>query len=118
MYSALRDLFRRSSGSTRRPAARTRLGVQQLDERILLSGPGPVTYHGGPILAHANISSVYYGQNWNADDSTSYIRGNMITFMSDIVKSPYMAQLGEYGVGRGTIGTAYDPVYSGPKNGD
>jgi hypothetical protein len=77
-----------------------------------------VTFHGGAILSHANVSSVFYGQDWNTSDPNGNIRNTMIDFTKDIVKSPYMAMLGEYGVGRGTIGNSYLPVYAGPKNGD
>jgi hypothetical protein len=91
-----------------------RPAVEALDSRIMPA----VTFHGGPILSHANVSSVFYGQTWNKDDPTGNVRNSMIDFMKDIVNSPYTAMLGEYGVGRGTIGNSYDPVYSGPKNGD
>ncbi len=44
------------------------------------------------------------------------MRYSLNQYQGDIVKSPYMAQLGEYGVGRGTFG-GYDPVYTGPTRG-
>ena len=113
MRSALRNMFGRRSNSVRKPTARPRLEVQQLDDRVVPSTI-PVTYHGGPVIAHANVSDIFWGQNWNADDPTGTLRHNMTRFMGDIVKSPYMAQLGEYGIGRGSIGTPIDPVYSGP----
>jgi hypothetical protein len=114
MLSALRNVFRRSN-STREPAARSRLGVLQLDDRIV---PAGVTYHNGPLLTHVQIADVFYGQTWDADDAGGNIRNTMIDFTKSIVKSPYMAMLGEYGVGRGTVNGGYDPVRSGPKNGD
>jgi hypothetical protein len=102
-------------GRRPRPHSRPfRPSVEALDSRIMPA----VTFHGGPILSHANVSSVFYGQNWNTDDPKGNVRNSMIDFMKDIVGSPYMAMLGEYGVGRGTIGKSYDPVYSGPKKGD
>jgi hypothetical protein len=105
---------RLTAAPSRAPRPRSaRPAVEALDSRITPA----VVYHGGALIAHANVSSVFYGQNWNTDDPTGNIRNTMIDFMKAVVKSPYMAQLGEYGVGRGTIGSAYVPVYSGPTRG-
>jgi hypothetical protein len=117
MKLRLRNLF---GGRAGRPAARNsarpRLGVQQLDDRVVPSTI-PVTYHGGPLIAHANVSNVFYGQNWGTDDPTGTIRHSMIDFQKEIITSPYMAQLGEYGVGRGSVGNAYVPEFTGPTRG-
>jgi hypothetical protein len=110
----LTNLFRGTSRSKSAQPRKAHLQMEQLECRQV---PAPVTFHGGAILAHANVSSVFYGQDFWTGDPTGNIRNTMIDFMKGIVQSPYMAMLGEYGVGRGTIGTSYDPVYAGPKNG-
>jgi hypothetical protein len=62
-----------------------------------------VTYHGGPVLQHAQVESVYYGQAW----STSAYLGQRIPqidgFLEYFTSSPYMDVLKEYNVGYGAF---------------
>ena len=62
-----------------------------------------ITFHGGPVIAHVEVSTVFYGQSWNTSDPSAVNRGSLNQFQADITQSPYMAMLGEYGVGRGKL---------------
>ena len=93
--------LRRLSRADRRPTVRSRSfqpNFEALDSRIVPT----VSYHGGPVLAHVEVHNVFYGQNWAAGGPSAMNALNK--FQSDIVQSPYLAMLGEYGVGRGTEG--------------
>jgi hypothetical protein len=104
-FSKLRK--RLTPGSRRQPSSRLfRPNVEALDSRIV---PASVTYHGGAILSHVDVRTVFYGQGWNTSDSWGITRYYLDKFQADITKSPYMAMLGEYGVGRGSFG-GYDNV--------
>jgi hypothetical protein len=70
---------------------------EKLDERIMPA----ITFHGGPVIAHVEVSNVFYGQAWNASDPSGAGRGALNQFQADITQSAYMAMLGQYGVGRG-----------------
>jgi hypothetical protein len=93
---------------TSRPAATRRNSIRPvlegLDDRIVPA----VTYHGGPVIPHVEVQNVFYGQGWNSD-TWGIGRYVLNKFQSDITQSPYMAMLGEYGVGRGHFG-GYDTV--------
>src|SRR5205085_1480092 len=91
----------------RRPSARTRQfrpRLEALDGKIMPS----VTYHGGPVIPHVEVHDVFYGQSWNTNDFSGARRYLLNQFQADITKSPYLAMLGEYGVGRGQAGTRDD----------
>jgi len=106
---------RRRPTVRRSPArpARVRPSLEALEDRLVPA----ITYHGGPLLTHVDVNTVFYGQNWSTDDPTGNLRNSLIDYQKAMVQSPYLTMLGEYGVGRGSFG-AYDPVYSGPKAGD
>jgi hypothetical protein len=92
----------RSSAASRR-TRQYRPTLETLDDRIMPS----ITYHGGPLLSHVEVHNVFYGQSWTSYDSWGLMRYSLDKFQSDITQSPYMAMLGEYGVGRGQFG-GYD----------
>jgi hypothetical protein len=98
-FTKLRKRFTTDGGrpSTSRPF---RPSVEALDSRIVPT----VSYHGGAVLSHVDVRNVFYGQGWNTSDSWGILRYSLNKFQADITKSPYMAMLGEYGVGRGSFG--------------
>jgi hypothetical protein len=103
-FSWLRACFAPAQRS-QAPARTVRPALEGLSERIMPS----VSYHGGPVLEHVDAHTVFYGQNWNTSDSYGIGRAYLDQYVSDITQSPYMAMLGEYGVGRGSFG-GYDNV--------
>jgi hypothetical protein len=62
-----------------------------------------VFYHGGPLLQHVQIETVFYGRDWYYNStlyqSTAYLDG----YFNDVTQSSYMDLLNEYGVGRGSF---------------
>jgi hypothetical protein len=87
------------------PSREFRPTLEPLSERIMPA----ITYHGGPVLSHVDVSTVFYGQNWKNSDAWGLGRYQLDKYLSDITGSPYMAMLGEYGVGRGQF-DKYDDV--------
>jgi hypothetical protein len=80
----------------------TRLGLEALDDRALPA----VTFHGGAVLPHVQVETVYLGQVWNDPNQLQPEARRLDNFFRDITNSPYMDMLSEYGVGRGQfIGT-------------
>jgi hypothetical protein len=86
--------------------------VEQLEDRRLLS----VTYHGGPILAHVEIETVYYGSAWSSDPQLRQQSQQLDTFYSSITNSPYMDLLKQYGAGRGQFLDHDFPPYGPPSD--
>jgi hypothetical protein len=88
------------SGRAGRPAFRPRL--EALEDRRLMT----VTNLGGPVLPHVEVQPVYLGTQWTTPGSAaSGMVGPLNTFLSGIVKGPYMDMLTKagYGVGRGSF---------------
>jgi hypothetical protein len=88
------------SGRVGRPAVRPRL--EALEERRLMT----VTNLGGPVLPHVEVQPVYLGTQWTTPGSAaSGMVGPLDTFLSGVVKGPYMDMLTKagYGVGRGSF---------------
>jgi hypothetical protein len=101
-FAALKNLF--LTPRTGRPQRRTRLAIESLEERAV---PAVVTYHGGPLIANAQVEAVYYGSQWG-DTDLSQTRSQLDGFLRSITNGPYMDQLKEYSVpgydiGRGSF---------------
>ncbi|MBS0265146.1 MAG: fibronectin type III domain-containing protein [Planctomycetes bacterium] len=74
--------------------------VEHLESRALLT----VTYHGGALLASVEAQAVYLGSDWKTNSSLTTQTGQIDTYVSTIVDSPYMDMLKNagYNVGRGS----------------
>lgn len=74
--------------------------VETLESRALLT----VTYHGGALLANVETQAVYLGSDWQNTSTLKTQTGQVDTFLSTIVNSPYMDMMTNagYNVGRGT----------------
>jgi hypothetical protein len=92
--------------STRRPRA-LHLNLESLEGRQVPA----VTFHGGPVIPHVQVESVYWGQDWN-QPSNQANHQQLDDFLQKIVSSSYLSMLGEYGVGKGSFGKS-DVVTSG-----
>jgi hypothetical protein len=94
----LKRLFSSSrTGQTRRqPEARLRL--EALEDRSVPS----VTFHGGPVVPHAQVTNLFLGNDWYQPSNRADIWG-LNQFMGTITHSSYMSMLGEYGVGQGSF---------------
>ena len=90
--------------------------MEQLEGRVVPSGV--ITYHGGLILPHVEVTSVFYGQQWGvAGSGLSQDAQGLDDFLSNITNSPYMDMLSEYyedvgfggdiPVGRGELSGSY-----------
>ena len=112
-------------GVRRRPRRATRrergLVLEHLEGRWLPSwGGGPsvglanVTYHGGPLLQHVQVESVYYGTPWSTDPGLQQQISQVDGFLQYFTSSPYMNVLQQYNVFPGTfVGhdiVAQDPI--------
>jgi hypothetical protein len=96
------------------------LAVEALEARQLLS----VTGHGSNgvpfVIPNVQVQNVYWGQAWS-DPATLIFsptaqERQLDRFMADIVNSPYLDMLGEYGVGRGSFVANHDVPPNGPAN--
>jgi hypothetical protein len=99
-------LFRRSGRS--RPTKSPRLRVERLEARDVPA----VFYHGGALLTHAQLSTVYYGQDWPNNFGNALDAAALDQFYKNILPSSYMSMLGEYGVGKGGF-VGHDVVSGG-----
>jgi hypothetical protein len=77
----------------------SRLGVEELESRLVLS----LTYHGGPLLVHADVEILYYGSQWSTDPTLKQQANQISQFFQTLADSAYMDMLNEYGVGRGSL---------------
>lgn len=64
------------------------------------AAPPQLNYHGGPLLANPEVTTIYWGSAWNSDP----LRAQMDAFFDVIVTSSLLAQLAEYNVPGFTIG--------------
>jgi hypothetical protein len=111
MVNLFQRLFgRRSAGKAGQAVRQARLGLEQLEGRDVPSTF--VTFYGGQIIPHAQVTNVYYGQDWSQQANKLDIT-NLNGFTSIITQSSYMSMLGEYGVGQGSY-KGYDVQASGP----
>lgn len=68
--------------------------------RAAPAAPPQLNYHGGPLLANPEVTTIYWGTAWNSDR----LRAEMDAFFDFIVTSSLLAQLAEYNVSGFTIG--------------
>jgi hypothetical protein len=102
---------------------RTRLAVEQLEDRQLLSGgPTPLTFHQGTYVAgvanpdypwgtviqHVQVENVFWGSPYATTKQGQSTVKYMNKFMKYLVGSPFMDVLAQYGnVGHGTFKGSY-----------
>src|SRR5205823_10709558 len=97
----VRNLWSKQSPPGRPPRS-ARPGLECLEGREVPA----VTYHGGALLQNVEVQAVYYGSDWN-NAANSARRGQLESFLHDIVQGDYMDMLGNaYGTGRGSCGSA------------
>jgi Bacterial Ig-like domain (group 3) len=99
------------------------LYLEHLEDRRLLSwggglggGLANVTYHGGPLLQHVQVESVYYGTPWTTDAGLQQQISQVDGFLQYFTSSPYMSVLQQYNVSPGTF-TGHDVVAQDPAGG-
>ena len=81
----------------RQRQVQTRLELESLEDRWTPA----IGFQGGPVVAHAQVVAVYYGDYWST--STGMQSAAQInTYLSFIVNSAFMDTMNQYGVGRGT----------------
>jgi hypothetical protein len=97
--------------------------LEHLEDRRLLSfgglfgdGFANVTYHGGPLLQHVQVESVYYGTPWTTDPNLQQQTSQVDGFLSYFTGSPYMSVLQQYNVSPGTF-SGHDVVAQDPPGG-
>jgi hypothetical protein len=101
MKTWLRQLFTSKSPGKQKPAPRrTRLELEGLEERQLMS----VTYWGGAVLPNVKVQGLYVGDQWSSNATLSGQFNYLDGFLNNIVNSRYMDALTNagYGVGRGS----------------
>jgi hypothetical protein len=66
-------------------------------------GPRPVqlTYHGGPLLQHPQVATLFWGADWEKNEQTGYFNGFFQTLFAD---GRYVGNLAQYSAGDYTIG--------------
>ena len=62
--------------------------------------PAQLTYHGGPLLANAEVTTIFWGTAWDTDP----LLGQLDSFFDFIVGSSLIDQLAEYNAPGFTIG--------------
>jgi hypothetical protein len=70
-----------------------------------------VAYHGGPLLQHVQVETIFYGPAWASDPVLNQQAQDLNRFLGFLATSSYMDLLGEYGVGRGQL--VRTDVYAG-----
>jgi hypothetical protein len=124
--------FPQSAGARRRTARDRRARRPQLEplESLRLMSVSP---HGGPVISHPEVETVYWGQDWSASKGAlPYLQPNQVygsfpggdnqrqineidNFFTNITNSPYMDLLNQYGAGRGLFeGHDIPPASSSP----
>jgi hypothetical protein len=96
MLSTLRRWLRRASspGTTRRgrrPSWKPELECLEARET-----PAVVNYHGGNVLTHVKVTSIFYGSQWQTDSNLQQLRSQIDGFFQNITQSSFMDLLGEY----------------------
>lgn len=93
----------------KRPTPRrttARLRFETLESRTMKSADS-VAWHGGQVISHVEVDTVYYGQAWNQVASSTTGPANIAQtdqYFATLTSSSYMSMLGEYGIGQGHFG--------------
>ena len=61
------------------------------------------TNHGGPIIATPRVSVSFWGSLWQSDAAHSSAAARLTQFCQDLLNSPFMNVIAQYGVGAGTF---------------
>src|SRR5690349_21339712 len=61
-----------------------------------------VTYHGGPLLQHVKVATIFWGQQWQQGSGVNYLNGFFKTLFND---GRYLANLSQYSTNNWTIGS-------------
>jgi|SRR6267154_1473014 len=84
---------------------------RDLDGREVFDGkPAPaspkvrLTYRGGPLLQAAEVFTIFWGGTWGTTPSSTALIERLNKFFADILVSPLIDQLEEYGVPARAIG--------------
>jgi hypothetical protein len=97
MLCILRRLFRASSS---RPAYHSvRPCLESLEDRLVPT----VAPHGGLVLPHVSVETVFCGDQWQTDPGLAQEAQDINRFFTTLTDSTYMDILNEYGVGRGGL---------------
>src|SRR6516225_2996338 len=87
---------RNSRGSATGYRRQRPLWVEELESRQLLN----VTWHGGPVLQHVQVETIYYG--WNGQVGGVDEAQRQDRYLGYLSGSNYLGMLSEYGVGTGS----------------
>jgi hypothetical protein len=82
------------------PATRGLKIVSEPSGRVPAAAAFPnFSYHGGPVITCPQIYSTFWGTDWLSDPTHLARAATMSQFLSDLVVSPYMNVLNQYGTG-------------------
>src|SRR5438270_4181639 len=92
---------RRARAPRPRTAPSARPALEALEAREVPT----VTYHGGPLLQHVQVQSLFYGSDWYNNRTYYNQTGQIEGYERYLVNSPYMDMLTNagYNVGRGSL---------------
>lgn len=85
----------------RHHALTVRPRLEALEDRLVPA----ITYHGGPVIPHVQVDTVYYGTAWSTQPSLTANMNNLDQYFRTLTGSSYMSMLGQYGVGLGSFGS-------------
>jgi hypothetical protein len=100
LVSICKKWLRRRTTTPAHAPSSTQLRIEALEDRLVPA----VTFHGGPVIPHAELESVYWGRDWSQPANQTN-QQQLDHFLKTIAPSSYLSMLGEYGVGEGTFGT-------------
>jgi hypothetical protein len=63
-----------------------------------------LTYRGGPLIANAQVYSIFWGASWQRSTSAKALMASLDRFFKDILVSTLLDQMAEYNVKGQTIG--------------
>ena len=78
--------------------------LQTCEPRLVPSAIPHMTYHGGPLMTHVQVETVYVGQSWSTSTSLHQQALSFDQFFSYLTASPYQDELVKYSVAGQTIG--------------
>jgi len=90
----------KNGGGRARRAPSVRPALEQLERREVPAVLG-VSFHGGPVLAHVEVDTVFLGQAWSTTPGLPQEAGAINQYLSYLSGSSYMTMLEQYGVDGG-----------------